>query len=95
MWQAGNDLPQWVTPWILEGMAESAKVLRDSDGRERVLLDLAEFQALLDAARRPDAGLPELGPLIRRLEKVLETPAEEVDLEQFLADYDAAHGERS
>jgi len=76
-------------------MGEGAKVLKDSDGRERVLLDLAEFQALLDAARRPDAGLPELGPLIRKLEGVLETPAEEVDLERFLADYDAAHGERS
>ena len=76
-------------------MGEGAKVLKDSHGRERVLLDLAEFQALLDAARRSDAGLPELGPLIRKLESVLDAPAEEVDLERFLADYDAAHGERS
>lgn len=76
-------------------MAERAKVLRDGDGRERVLLDLAEFQALLDAARRADAGLPDLAPLIRRLEQVLTCPAEEVDLERFLAEYDAAHGEPS
>jgi hypothetical protein len=76
-------------------MTKGAKVLKGSDGRERVLLDLVEFQALLNAARRPEAGLPELGPLIRKLEGALAVPAEEVDLERFLADYDAAHGERS
>jgi hypothetical protein len=75
-------------------METGAKVLRGSDGRECVVLDLAEFQALLDAARRPDAGLPELAPLIRKLEEVLRAPREEIDLEQFLADYDAAHAER-
>lgn len=88
-------MPQWAVPRILEHMAERAKLLKDRNGQERVLLDLVEFQGLLDAARRPDAGLPEFGPLIRNLERVLDTPADEVDLERFLADYDAAHGERS
>lgn len=88
-------MPQRGGAWILDVMAKGARVLKDSDGRERVLLELADFQALLDAARRPDTGLPDLGPLIRKLEGVLDAPAEEVDLERFLADYDAAHGERS
>lgn len=72
-----------------------AKVLKDSDGRERVLLDIVDFQALLDAARRPDTALPEFAPLIRKLEGILAGSVEEVDLERFLADYDAAHGDRS
>ena len=76
-------------------MAHGARILKGSDGRERVLLELAEFQGLLDAARQADTGLPEVAPLIRKLADVLRAPREEVDLDQFLADYDAAHGESS
>jgi hypothetical protein len=72
-----------------------ARVLKDSDGRERVLLELAEFQALLDAARCSEAGLPEIGPLVRRLAVLLDEPREYVDLDKFLAEYDATHGESS
>jgi hypothetical protein len=71
------------------------RILKSSDGRERVLIDLAEFQALLDAARRFVAGLPEVAPLVRRLAALLDEPREYVDLESFLEEYDAAHLERS
>ena len=76
-------------------MGHGARILKGSDGRERVLLELAEFQGLLDAARQSEAGLPEVAPLIRRLDEILHAPPEEVDLGRFLADYDAAHGESS
>jgi hypothetical protein len=76
-------------------MANGARILKGSDGRERVVLELAEFQALLDAARQTAAGLPEVAPLVRKLDEILRAPREEVDLDRFLADYDAAHGESS
>ena len=72
-----------------------ARVLKGCDGRERVLIELAEFQALLDAARCSEAGLPEIRPLVKKLGVLLDEPREYVDLDEFLADYDAAHGESS
>jgi hypothetical protein len=67
-------------------------LLRAADGSERVLLDLADFQALLDAANASKHGLPELAPVVARLRAVLEQgDRDALDLERFLAGYDAVH----
>jgi hypothetical protein len=71
------------------------KVLRDKDGRERVLLKIAEFQMLLDAAAEARSGLPDIRHVVERLKRALEAPADHVDLDEFLAEYDAVHGEGS
>jgi hypothetical protein len=66
-------------------MEPRATVIRASDGTERVLLDLADFQALLDAADAAAHGLPEIGPVVQR--RMTLEPAEYVDLDDFLAEY--------
>jgi hypothetical protein len=73
-------------------MDPRATVVRASDGTERVVLDLADFQALLDAADAATHGLPEIEPLVRRLRVILDQAPDSVDLEDFLAEYDALHG---
>jgi hypothetical protein len=74
-------------------MEPRARVIRDRQGRERVVLDLADFQALLDASEGTESVPPDLGAVVRKLGQVLEGKRDDVvDLDEFLADYDAAHG---
>jgi len=70
-----------------------ATVVRAADGIERVILELQDFQALLDAAAAARHGLPDVSSLVVRLQADLDDPMSEViDLDQFLAEYDALHG---
>jgi len=69
----------------------TVKYVRAEDGTQRVLLDLAEFQALLDAASIADHGLPDVNLLISELKLALASPESYVDADQFLAEYDATH----
>jgi len=78
---------------IVEFMQPHATIVRAADGTERVVLEIADFQALLDAANASTHGLPEIGPLVRRLRALLDQPTETVDLEVFFAEYAALHGE--
>jgi len=74
-------------------MAPLARIVRDRDGRERVVLELVDFQALLDASHEAVAGRVDLSAVVRRLAEVLEVnPDDIVDLDEFLASYDAVHG---
>jgi hypothetical protein len=72
----------------------SVRYLRADDGKQRVLLDLAEFQALLDAASIAEHGLPDVKTLISELKKALASPEGYVDADELLAEYDATHGTR-
>lgn len=74
-------------------MEPRATVVRGADGTERVVLDLADFQALLDAADAATHRLPDLDTVVHRLRAIVEeSPHDVVDLDQFLAEYDALHG---
>ena len=73
-------------------MDPRATVVRASDGTEKILLDLADFQALLDAADVATHGLPDVEPLVRRLRLALDEPSDGIGLEDFLAEYDALYG---
>jgi len=74
-------------------MEPPATIVRASDGTERVVLDLGDFQALVDAANAGTHGLPDVAHLVDRLRAVLDEPTHEaVDLDQFLVEYDALHG---
>ena len=55
-------------------------------------IDLAEFQALVDAAAAAEHGLPDTKALISELQSALESPDEYVDADEVLAEYDATHG---
>jgi hypothetical protein len=57
-----------------------------------VEIDLAEFQALLDAAATAEHGLPDTKVLISELRSALESAEGYVDADELLAEYDAAHG---
>lgn len=70
---------------------KSVEIVRSKDGTERVVLDLAEFQALLDAASVAEHGLPNVKDVIRELRAVLASGGAYVDADEFLAEYDAAH----
>ncbi len=75
-------------------MEPHATIVRGRDGTERVLVDLADFQAVLDAAHSAAYGLPDVESIVKRLGAVLAAPrGDAVDLDQFLAEYDALHGE--
>ena len=69
----------------------SVQYLRTKDGTERVVMDLAEFQALLDAAATAEHGLPDVKELIRELKAALQSSEGYVGVDDFLAEYDAAH----
>jgi hypothetical protein len=73
-------------------MEPRSTLVRAADGTERVVLEVADFQALLDAASAAAHGLPEIEPLVRRLGAILDQSPDTVDLEDFLAEYDALHG---
>jgi hypothetical protein len=70
---------------------KSLQFVRGRDGSQRVLLDLAEFQALLDAANAAEYGAPDVKIVVDGLRAVLATDNEYVDAGEFLAGYDAAH----
>ena len=70
---------------------KSLQFVRSRDGSQRVLLDLAEFQALLDAASAAEFGAADVKSVVDGLRAVLVGDHEYVDAEQFLAGYDAAH----
>jgi len=70
---------------------KSLQFVRAKDGSEQVLLDLAEFQALLDAASIAEHGLPDVKVVVEGLRSVLATSSEYIDANDFLDRYDAAH----
>jgi hypothetical protein len=67
------------------------RYVRAEDGKQRVELDLAEFQALVDAASIAEHGLPDVQALISELKVALASPEEYVGADELLAEYDAAH----
>lgn len=73
-------------------MSGRAQRVRGADGAERVLIDLADFQALLDAADGARHGLPDVPSVVRRLKVSLESGEGTLSLDEFLASYDALHG---
>jgi hypothetical protein len=70
----------------------SARLVRAKDGSENVLLSLAEFQALLDAAGAAEHGVPETKQVIADLKKVLASGSDYISATEFLEQYDAVHG---
>ena len=72
----------------------SARLVRAKDGSENVLLSLAEFQALLDAASAAEHGIPETEQVIAELKKAVASESDYVDATEFLEQYDAVHGSR-
>lgn len=73
-------------------MEPRAHIVRDRDGRERVVLDLVDFQALLDASHDSVAGRVELSAVVSKLTEALATSSDDmVDLDEYLASYDALH----
>jgi hypothetical protein len=68
-----------------------ARRVRDRDGTERVLVDLADFQALVDAADLATHGVPDVRVIVERLRANLEADEAVVDVDEVLAAYDAAH----
>ena len=70
---------------------KSAQLVRSRDGIERVVIDLPEFQALVDAATESKHSPPEAREIIEELRKVFESDDEYIDVDDFLAEYDAAH----
>jgi hypothetical protein len=73
---------------------KSLQFVRAKDGSQQVLLDLAEFQALLDAASIAEHGLPDVKLVVEGLRSVLATSGEYVEVDDFLGRYDAAHDTR-
>jgi hypothetical protein len=72
----------------------SAKRVRTPNGTEQVLVELADFQALLDMVNRDSSAPPDDRSIVRRLERALDAAEETVELNDLLRDYDAAHGTR-
>ena len=70
----------------------TVRYLRTKDGRQRVEIDLAEFQALVDAAASAEHGLPDAKTLISELQSALRSAEGYVDAGELLAEYDAIHG---
>lgn len=70
----------------------AAKLVRDKDGTERVLVDLADFQALVDAASAAEPGRLDVKDIIRALRAALDSSEGYVDAGELLEQYDAAHG---
>jgi hypothetical protein len=70
---------------------KSAQLVRARDGTERVVIDLSEFQALIDAATESKHALPDMTSMIDKLRKVFESNDAYIDVDEFLAEYDAAH----
>lgn len=69
---------------------KSLQFVRAKDGSERVLLDLAEFQALLDAANIAKHGLPNVRLVVEGLRSALAAHSEYVEADDFLERYDGA-----
>lgn len=72
-------------------MAMQVRRLRAQDGTEQVLLDLADFLALVDAAAAATYGQPDLHAIVERVRANFEANEPGIDLDDFLAAYDAAH----
>jgi hypothetical protein len=72
----------------------TVRYFRSKDGAERVELDIAEFQALLDAASAAEHGLPDVKTVIAELRAALASCEGYIDVDDFLAQHDAAHGSR-
>jgi hypothetical protein len=65
--------------------------VRARDGTEQVLINLADFIALLDAASAKPIDDPLLRAIVTRLRANLEADHEGIPLDEFLAAYDAEH----
>jgi hypothetical protein len=74
-------------------MEPRAHLVKGPDGRDKVVLDLVDFQALVDATRETVESPALLKEVVRRLvAEVADADDDIVDLEQFLAGYDAVRG---
>jgi hypothetical protein len=72
-------------------MADRARRVRTADGTEHVLVSLAEYEALLEAATAAPLT-PELTrQVVARLRENFEADRPGIDLDDFIAGYDAAH----
>jgi hypothetical protein len=78
-----------VLSWPL--MSSTAKRIVTKDGTEHVLVELSEFQALLDAANASRREAPDVKPILERLAQNLEADEPTIGLDEFLAEYDAVH----
>jgi hypothetical protein len=69
----------------------AARRVRARDGTAHVLLPLAEYEALLDAAEAAPLTPEQLRQAVAGLRASLESGEPLVDVDEFLAAYDAAH----
>jgi len=67
------------------------RYVRTENGKQRVELDLAEFQALVDAASIAEHGLPDVRALISELKLALASTEDYVGADELLAEYDVTH----
>jgi hypothetical protein len=74
-------------------MAVAGRRIRARDGREFMLVPLAEYQALVDAADAAPFAPDLLREIVDHLRQHLEADEPGVDLDEFLAAYDARHGD--
>jgi len=74
-------------------MAVAGRRIRARDGREFMLVPLAEYQALVDAAAAAPFAPDLLREIVDHLRQHLEADEPGVDLDEFLAAYDARHGD--
>jgi hypothetical protein len=68
--------------------------VRTRDGREQVLVDVVDFEALViaaEAATAPPLSAALMHEIIERLRQNFEADEPYMDLDEFLAAYDAAH----
>jgi hypothetical protein len=70
-------------------MTIHARRVRARDGTEHVLVELADFVALVDAASAKPIDEPLLRAIVKRLRENLEADEPGIPLDEFLAAYDA------
>jgi hypothetical protein len=75
-------------------MEVPARRVRGHEGREQVLVDLADFIALVDAATPAPIDEPLVCAIVERLRANLEADEPTVDVNDVLAAYDAGRDKR-
>jgi hypothetical protein len=69
----------------------AARRVRARDGSEHVLVPVAEYEALLEAAAATPLTPEQLRQAVAGLRASLDSGEPPVDVDEFLAAYDAAH----
>jgi hypothetical protein len=69
----------------------ASRRVRARDGSEHVLVPVAEYQALLDAAEAAPISPALRRDIVAGLRASFESPEPPLDVDDFLAAYDAAH----